>query len=105
LHEADFGPFARGVSEVQRVIGRYFAPVQNGSAYTSPEVAQVVEWLAANFDAAVGQSSWGPTGFAVFASQADADRAVDRARAAGQVAGPLTLRIVKGRNHGALLTR
>jgi len=105
LHEADFGPFARGVSEVQRVIGRYFAPVQNGSAYTSPEVAQVVEWLAANFDAAVGQSSWGPTGFAIFASQADADRAVDRARAAGQVAGPLTLRIVKGRNHGALLTR
>lgn len=105
LHEAEFGRFAQGVSEVQRVIGAYFAPAQNSSAYTSAEVAQVVEWLGANFDAAIGQSSWGPTGFAIFSSQADADRAVDRARAAGQVAAPLALRIVKGRSHGALLTR
>jgi beta-RFAP synthase len=105
LHEADFAPFAQGVTEVQRAIGAYFAPAQNQSAYTSPEVGQVVEWLGANFDAAIGQSSWGPTGFAIFASQADADRAVDRARAAGQVAAPLTLRVVKGSNHGALLTR
>jgi len=105
LHEADFASFAHGVSEVQRVIGAHFAPAQRAGAYTSPEVAQVVEWVGANFDAATGQSSWGPTGFAIFASQADADRAVDRSRAAGQVAAPLTLRIVKGRNHGALLTR
>jgi beta-RFAP synthase len=105
LHEADFASFAQGVSEVQRVIGAHFAPAQRAGAYTSPEVAQVIDWVGANFDAAIGQSSWGPTGFAIFASQADADRAVDRARAAGQVAAPLTLRIVKGRNHGALLTR
>jgi beta-ribofuranosylaminobenzene 5'-phosphate synthase len=105
LHEGDFAPFARGISEVQRVIGGYFAPAQNASAYTSADVAQLVEWLGANFDAAIGQSSWGPTGFALFASQADADRALDRARAAGQVAAPLALRIVKGRNHGALCTR
>jgi beta-ribofuranosylaminobenzene 5'-phosphate synthase len=105
LHESDFAPFAQGVSEVQRVIGAHFAPAQRAGAYTSAEVAQVVEWLGANFDAAIGQSSWGPTGFAILASQADADRAVDRARAAGQIAAPLALRIVKGRNHGALLTR
>jgi beta-RFAP synthase len=105
LHESDFVSFARGISEVQRVIGAYFAPAQENSAYTSARVAQVVEWLGAHFDAAIGQSSWGPTGFAIFASQADADRAVDRARAAGQIAAPLVLRIVKGRNHGALLTR
>jgi len=105
LHETDFARFAHGISELQRVIGAHFAPAQHASAYTSRAVAQVVEWLGTNFDAAVGQSSWGPTGFAIFASQADADRAVDRARAAGQVAAQLALRIVKGRNHGALLTR
>ena len=105
LHEIDFTRFAQGVSEVQRVIGAYFAPAQRASAYTSPAVAQLAEWLGANFEAAVGQSSWGPTGFAIFASQGDADRAVDRARAAGQVAAPLALRIVRGLNHGALLTR
>jgi predicted sugar kinase len=104
LHEADFAPFAQGITEVQRVLGAYFAPAQHGSAYTSPAVAQVVEWLGAQFDAAIGQSSWGPTGFAMFASQADAERAVDRARAAGQVAPGLDLVIVRGRNHGALLT-
>jgi beta-RFAP synthase len=103
LHEADHAPFARGVTEVQRVIGDYFAPAQGGGAYTSPEVARLVEWLGSHFEAAIGQSSWGPTGFAIFASQADADRAVDRARAAGQVAAPLVLRLVRGRNHGALL--
>lgn len=104
LHEADFAHFARGITEVQHVIGSYFAPAQNGSAYTSIAVAQLVEWLGANFDAAIGQSSWGPTGFAMFASQADAERALDRARAAGRVTGPLDVRIVKGRNHGALRT-
>jgi beta-RFAP synthase len=104
LHDVDFAPFARGITEVQRVIGAYFAAAQNGSAYTSRAVAQLVEWLGANFDAAIGQSSWGPTGFAMFASQADAERALDRARAAGQVAAPLGVRIVKGRNHGALRT-
>ena len=104
LHEADFAPFARGITEIQRVIGAHFAPAQRGSAYTSADVAQVVEWLGANFDAAIGQSSWGPTGFAIFPSQGDADRAVDRARAAGQIAAPLALRVVKGLNHGALLS-
>lgn len=105
LHEADFPSFALGITELQRIDGAYFAPAQHGSAYTSPEVAQVVEWLGAQFDAAIGQSSWGPTGFAIFASQADAERAVDRARAAGQVAPALELAIVRGRNHGALLAR
>ncbi len=104
LHEADFAPFAQGITEVQRVLGEHFAPAQHGSAYTSADVAQVVEWLGAQFDAAIGQSSWGPTGFALFPTQADAERAVDRARAAGQVAPGLDLVIVRGRNHGALLT-
>jgi beta-ribofuranosylaminobenzene 5'-phosphate synthase len=105
LHEADFAPFAAGISELQHILGDHFAPAQRGSAYTSPEVAQVVEWLGAQCDAAIGQSSWGPTGFAIFPSQADAERALDRARAAGQVAPGLDLQIVRGRNHGALLAR
>jgi len=105
LHEADFSPFAAGISELQRLLGTHFAPAQCGSAYTSSEVAKVVEWLGAQFDAAIGQSSWGPTGFAIFPSQADAERALDRARAAGQVAPSLELQIVRGRNHGALLAR
>jgi beta-RFAP synthase len=101
--EADFRAFARGVSEMQRVLGAYFAPAQGGNAYTSPAVARLLQWIGANFEAGVGQSSWGPTGFAIFESPPAARRAVDDARRAGVAAPHLDLRIVGGRNCGAAL--
>jgi beta-RFAP synthase len=101
--EADFSAFAPAVSEVQRVIGAHFAPAQNGSPYTSADVAALLDWIGAAGQAGIGQSSWGPTGFAIFASLADAERAVDSARAAGRIAPHLELRVVRGRNHGAVL--
>lgn len=100
-HEADFAPFARGVSELQRVLGDYFAPAQNGSRYTSAAVGRLIEWIGANAEAGVGQSSWGPTGFAFFPSQAAAQQALERARAAGVVESHLQLCVVGGRNRGA----
>jgi beta-RFAP synthase len=101
--EADFSAFAPAVSEVQRVIGAHFAPAQDGSPYTSPDVAALLDWIGAAGGAGIGQSSWGPTGFAIFPSTADAERAVDSARAAGRIAPHIVLRIVRGRNHGAVL--
>jgi beta-RFAP synthase len=102
-HEADFVPFARGVTEMQRVLGAHFAPAQGGRAYTSAAVEALLEWIAARFAAGVGQSSWGPTGFAVFDSAAAALQAAESARAAGAVAPHLQLRVVGGRNRGATL--
>ncbi|MEY2690075.1 MAG: beta-ribofuranosylaminobenzene 5-phosphate synthase MptG, partial [Pseudomonadota bacterium] len=77
----DFAGFAAGLNRVQQVLGDHFAPAQDGSAYTSPAVARLITWLAqrgrrstaaeppgaAVDQCAVGQSSWGPTGFAIFA--------------------------------------
>jgi beta-RFAP synthase len=102
-HEGDFAPFARGVTEVQRVLGAHFAPAQGGRAYTSAAVEALLEWIAQRYGAAIGQSSWGPTGFAVFDSAPAALRAVEAARAAGVVAPHLCLRVVGGRNRGATL--
>ncbi len=104
---AEFEPFAAGISHVQRVLGAHFAPAQGGSAYTSPRVGALVRWLCeasrAEQGAATGQSSWGPTGFAVVPSQAQAEALVARARGAGVVDPTLSLSIVRARNHGAVI--
>jgi beta-ribofuranosylaminobenzene 5'-phosphate synthase len=110
---AQFAAFAAGVTRLQRVLGEHFAPAQQGRAFTSAAVGRLVQWLGgvaldgtAGEDghaahAAIGQSSWGPTGFAVLPSQASAEALLLAARAAGVVDGALDVRIVAARNHGA----
>ena len=99
----EFAPFAAGITRVQHLLGRHFAAAQGGSAFTSAAVGRLIEWIerCADHGAAVGQSSWGPTGFAILSSQAEAEAVVVAARAAGVVASSLALRIVSGRNAGA----
>ena len=100
---AEFAPFAAGITRVQQVLGRHFAAAQGGSGFASAAVGRLIEWVeqATDHGAAVGQSSWGPTGFAILPSQANAEAVVAAARAAGAVAPSLALRIVSGRNLGA----
>ncbi|ATE60781.1 beta-ribofuranosylaminobenzene 5'-phosphate synthase [Thauera sinica] len=99
--ERDFAPFAEGVSAIQRLMGGYFAPAQGGSMYTSRAVGRVIDWISRHRLAAVGQSSWGPTGFAILPGEDEAERAVDAARGAGVVDPALRILIAGGRNHGA----
>jgi beta-RFAP synthase len=110
LAEADFPPFAAALGEIQDRLGDYFAAAQNGR-YSSPLVSRAIEWLRARGVTGLGQTSWGPTGFAFFASTAEAEArcAALRAGAAGRqkgLHGPgdwrnLDFRIVAGRNRGA----
>lgn len=102
--ERDFAPFAEGVSTIQRLVGSHFAPAQGGSMYTSPAVKRVIEWIAAHRPAAVGQSSWGPTGFAILPDADTAQWAVRAARDAGVVDPALRILIVGGRNRGAQIS-
>ena len=99
---ADFAAFASGVTRIQQIMGEHFAPAQGGSAFTSAAVGRLIGCIAqAGAAPATGQSSWGPTGFAMFASQAAAEAAVHTARAAHAVAPTLALSIVAARNNGA----
>lgn len=120
---AEFAPFAAGITRIQQMLGEHFAAAQGGAAFTSPAVGRLVEWIgeasrcadaefrepvaerggvqATEPGAAIGQSSWGPTGFVILPSQARAEAMIDAARAAKVVAASLTLRIVAGRNIGA----
>jgi beta-ribofuranosylaminobenzene 5'-phosphate synthase len=107
----EFAPFAAGVTQVQRVLGEHFAPAQQGRVFTSAAVGRLVQWLGGvELDgdehaapAAIGQSSWGPTGFAIVPSQASAEALLLAARAAGVIDPALDVRTVAARNRGAVL--
>lgn len=98
---ADFELFARGLSRMQQRLGEHFAPAQRGSAFASPAVGRLVAWLGSHTLCGAGQSSWGPTGFAVLADEASAQAAVAAARAAGAIDERLSVQIVAARSHGA----
>lgn len=98
----DFILFARGLTELQRVVGEYFTPVQGG-VFSSPTVGRLMRWIADHHVAAVGQSSWGPTSFAILPSQEQAQRVVSSATMAGMIDAGLDVKVVAGRNRGAVV--
>jgi len=100
LAETDIEAFGQAVSEVQRINGQYFASEQGGGIWSSPEVAELVRQMASLGAVGIGQSSWGPTGFAFVPSSAKA-REILVALDAGAKAKGLSLVAARGRNHGA----
>jgi predicted sugar kinase len=98
--ERDLTAFSAAIRDLQQGIGDYFAPVQGGSRFLSPDVAAALARLDAAGAHGIGQSSWGPTGFAFSQSDAAANelaallRKEDRFRA-------LDIRICSGLNRGA----
>jgi beta-RFAP synthase len=71
LAERDVEAFGEALYEFNVRVGEAFAPVQGG-VYASADVAEVVAFVRGQGIRGVGQSSWGPT---VFAVVADADQA------------------------------
>ncbi len=100
LAEQDCERFGAAIGHLQRVVGDYFAPAQSGR-FASPDVTQVLEWLMEQNIHGIGQSSWGPTGFAILDSQPRADALL---RAAVERFGNnprLSFMISRARNHGS----
>jgi beta-RFAP synthase len=98
--EEDIVSFGSAITEIQSVVGGYFAPAQGGSAFTSPDVEAVVTALHREGAAGIGQSSWGPTGFAFAASVAEAERFARIARVHPRGQG-LDIRVCAGFNRAA----
>jgi beta-ribofuranosylaminobenzene 5'-phosphate synthase len=101
--EGDLPAFGAAIRELQTRIGDYFAPAQGGQRFTSPDVGAVLAHLDAQGAHGMGQSSWGPTGFAFAASQQDADHLANSARAHPQARG-LDIRVCAALNRGAEIT-
>jgi len=99
LAESDLEEFGAAIGELQRTVGDYFAPSQGGR-FTSPDVAAALHWLETHGVTGIGQSSWGPTGFAVVGSESRATALARELRALPECAG-LEVLVTRGRNSGA----
>ncbi len=97
LAEADLTGFGAAVTRLQRMLGDYFAPAQGGR-FASPRVAAALDRLGALGAQGLGQSSWGPSGFA-FAPDPDAASWLS-ARLADAADMPEVV-ICRARNEGA----
>jgi beta-ribofuranosylaminobenzene 5'-phosphate synthase len=104
LAEHDFQTFTAAIGALQAEMGAYYAGLQGGGAYMSPLVAGALHWLGSLGLAGIGQSSWGPTGFAFIASEEAGRGLLDEARARADFA-QLDFRLVQGRNLGASIER
>jgi len=100
LAEHDLPAFGAGITELQCKIGDHFAPAQGGRYY-SRSVRQGLELFRQLGASAIGQSSWGPTGFAIVDSDEAANEMVERVGQTLCEHPALALRIVRGRNRGA----
>jgi len=67
--------FGDVITQLQNSVGEHFASVQGG-IFTSPEVAEAMHWLEQQGAVAIGQTSWGPTGFCAVENAQKADALV-----------------------------
>ncbi len=77
LVESDLAEFGRALTEIGRLVGECFSPVQGGP-YANPRSTELVESLLAWGAAGAGQSSWGPTVFGLVANAQEGQQLVER---------------------------
>lgn len=100
LVEGDCERFGKAIGRVQQVVGDHFAPAQSGR-FASPDVAEVLAWLEGQGVFGVGQSSWGPTGFAVLDSEAEARQVLRAAQSRYADLPNLSFMVTRARNRGS----
>lgn len=97
--ERDLVAFGNTIRELQTHVGDYFAPAQGGR-YASQLVAKALQYLEQTGVACLGQSSWGPTGFAVLKNALEADNQLQQLSKLFAPDG-LTFKVCSARNQGA----
>lgn len=101
LAEQDLASFGVVVRELQIATGDYFSPAQGGR-YASPKVAQVLDWFAQQGVVCAGQSSWGPTGFAIVDSQEKAQCFVNGLNEYFAFEKALSFVVTQAQHHGTI---
>jgi beta-RFAP synthase len=102
MAENDLASFGAAIAEMQARLGDYYAPMQGGR-FTSAAVGEVLTTLAREGAHGIGQSSWGPTGFAFAASERAANE-LARIGRQNEAAKGLDIRVCRGLNRGAVIT-
>lgn len=99
VREADFRAASRALSEFGTEVGRYFAPVQGGTL-AHPRMRDLAETLRREGVEGIGQTSWGPTLFAMAADDTAAAQLVDYIERYGNVRD-WSIQIARPLNRGA----
>ncbi len=102
LIERDLAAFGAAISEIQQMVGWHFAGKQGGSPWTSPAVGRLAARMQEGGATGIGQSSWGPTGFAFVDNDEAAERLYHSLVGDAKRDG-LDIAIAEGRNRGARL--
>ncbi len=100
LQRGDLLAFGAYMADLQAYNGDYFAPVQGGQ-YASHDVADVLSDLQNQGVVCAGQSSWGPSGFAVVGSVQQAQSLQKQVQLAFNHKPNICVQICKGKNTGA----
>ncbi len=100
LVESDIETVGPALTRIQARVGDHFASAQGGR-FTSPGVTRVLEWLRACGIEGFGQSSWGPTGFALCPGEETARTLLAQARRRFADESALDFVVTGGRNEGA----
>jgi beta-ribofuranosylaminobenzene 5'-phosphate synthase len=101
--EADLTGFGAALESIQERLGDYFAPAQGGNRYASPPVAATLDLIRRAGGVGIGQSSWGPTGYAFAESSEAAQQIVQALGRQARIEG-VDIRVCKGLNTGAEIT-
>lgn len=97
--------FATMLTRMQNYLGDYFSEVQ-GHRYADPQVRLALEYLQEQGIQCAGQSSWGPTGFAIVENQAMAEKVVEQLEKKFLGAHwNLVWKISQGNNQGAVFNK
>jgi beta-RFAP synthase len=97
--ENNLAHFGHVISALQQSVGEHFASAQGG-VFTSLEVAQAMQWLEKQGAVAIGQTSWGPTGFCAIDGAEIAEALTLKARETFQAFNDLSFVLASARNRG-----
>jgi beta-RFAP synthase len=101
--EADLAGFGAALENIQERLGDYFAPAQGGNRFASPRIAATLDLIRRAGGVGMGQSSWGPTGYAFAESSEAAQQILHALGRQAQIEG-VDIRVCKGLNTGAEIT-
>jgi beta-ribofuranosylaminobenzene 5'-phosphate synthase len=103
INENDCEQFGKAITRIQNIVGDYFAGAQGGR-YTSPFLKPILTAMESDGATGIGQSSWGPTGFAIFPDEPMAFQALKKSRDEWQSESRLRFVMSKACNTQALIT-
>jgi len=103
IAENEINLFGEVISQLQQSVGEHFSQAQGG-VFTSHDVAETMAYLQEQGVTAIGQTSWGPTGFCALQGVERATNLLEQLKVRFQDNPKLSFACVSARGCGGKLT-